>query len=128
MSESDTSRRENMPCKTLTEEDVEIELAVFPEEDLPVVGNACYSGEEEYDQMVEDEILARLEQNDVWAWAMVRVSVEWEGLSSTQYLGGCCYESEEDFRSNSGYFECMVREALDKLNNRLRKLYERMSA
>lgn len=116
-----------MACKTLTQEDVQIELTVFPEEDLPVEGNACYSGDEEYDQMVENEILNRLEQNDVWAWAMVRVSVEWEGLSSTQYLGGCSYDSEEDFRNNSGYFENLVQEALAKLNKRLQKLYEGMS-
>ena len=117
-----------MPCKILTKEDVQIELTVFPEEDLPVEGNACYSGDEEYDQMVEDEILSRLEQNDVWAWAKVRVSVEWEGQISTQYIGGCCFESEEDFRNNCGYFDCMVEEALAKLNKRLHTLYEKLSA
>lgn len=117
-----------MPCKTLTQEDVHIELTVFPEEDLPVVGNACYSGDEEYDQMVENEILARLEKDDVWAWAMVRVTVEWEGQIATQYIGGCCFENEEDFRNNSGYFDCMVDEALDKLNKRLRTLYEKLCA
>ena len=116
-----------MPCRTLTQEDVRTELSVFPEEDLPVHGNACYSGDKEFDQMVEKEILARLEQNDVWAWAMVRVTVEWEGLVSTQYIGGCCFENEEDFRNNSGYFECMVDEAVGRLNKRIHNLYERMS-
>ena len=116
-----------MPCKTLTQHEVQVQLTVLPEEDVPVTGNACYSGDENFDQMVEHEILARLEQDDIWAWAMVGVSVAWEGQHSTEYLGCCCYESEEDFRNNSGYFEDMVEEALANLNKRLHSLYEKMT-
>lgn len=122
-----TEAKRAMPCKTLTQQEVQIELAVLPE-DIPVIGNACCSGDKHFDRLVENEILAHLEKNDVWAWATVGVSVEWEGQSSTEYLGCCCYQNEEDFRNNSGYFEEMVDEALANLNKRLHMLYEKLSA
>ena len=101
-------------------------VTAFPEE-IPVEGNACYSGDEDFDHQVESEILKRLEQDDVWAWATVCVTAEWEAVKEKEYLGCCCYESEEDFRNNSGYFEEMVDQAITSLNTRLQGLYERMS-
>ena len=101
-------------------------VTAFPDE-IPVQGNACYSGDEDFDRHVESEILKRLEQDDVWAWATVCVTAEWEALKENEYLGCCCYESEEDFRNNSGYFEEMVDQAITSLNTRLQGLYKRMS-
>ncbi len=59
-----------MPCRTLTKEDIHIRVAAFPE-DIPVKGNAMCSGDDDFDLQVETEILERLEQDDVWAWATV---------------------------------------------------------
>ena len=115
-----------MPCKTLTSNDITILVTAHPEE-IPVQGNAICSGDEDFDHQVESEILERLEQDDVWAWATVCVSAEWEAVKEKEYLGCCCYESEEDFRNNSGYFEEMVDQAITSLNTRLQGLYERMS-
>lgn len=115
-----------MPCRTLTNDDIHIRVTAYPE-DIPVKGNALCSGDEDFDQQVEAEILERLEQDDVWAWATVCVSAEWEGLKETEYLGCCCYANEEEFRQEGGYFDDMVQEALTNLNLRLRSLYEKMS-
>ena len=116
-----------MPCKTLTSNDITILVTAHPEE-IPVQGNAICSGDEDFDRQVESEILKRLEQDDVWAWATVSVTAEWQGLKEVEYLGCCCYANEEDFRQEGGYFDDMVHEALTSLNLRIRNLYERMSA
>jgi len=115
-----------MPCRTLRSNDITVLVTAFPEE-IPVKGNAMCSGDEDFDQKVESEILERLEQDDLWAWATVCVTAEWEGLKETEHLGCCCYADEEEFRQEGGYFDEMVEEALSNLNLRLRSLYERMS-
>ncbi len=115
-----------MPCRTLTPKEVTIVVTPFPEE-LPAKGNAICSGDEVFDRKVETEIVTRVENGDIWAWATVCVTAEWEALKENEYLGCCCYESEEDFRNNSGYFEEMVDQAIISLNTRLQGLYEKMS-
>lgn len=115
-----------MPCKMLNRDEIQICVTVLPEE-IPVKGNAMCSGDEDFDHQVESEILERLEQDDVWAWATVCVTAEWEGLKEAEYLGCCCYANEEEFRQEGGYFDDMVHEALTNLNLRLRGIYERMS-
>ena len=115
-----------MPCRTLARTDITIVVSTFPEE-IPVKGNAVHSGDDDFDHQVETEILERLEQDDVWAWATVCVSAEWEGLKEAEYLGCCCYADEEEFRQEGGYFDDMVEEAIRNLNTRLRNLYEKMS-
>lgn len=115
-----------MPCKTLSQNDVHIQVEALPE-CIPVRRNACCSGDDEFDRQVENAILKRLYQDDVWAWATMCVTAEWESLKETEYLGCCCYDGEEDFRNNSGYFEEMVDQAVANLNTRLQKLYEKMS-
>ena len=115
-----------MPCKTLTSNDIRVVVTAFPEE-IPVKGNAICSGDEDFDRQVESEILKRLEHEDVWAWATVCVTTEWEGLKEAEYLGCCCYADEEEFRQEGGYFDEMVDEALANLNKRLHMLYEKLS-
>ena len=114
-----------MSCRTLTRNDVSVRLDAVPD-DIPVRGNACISGDEEFDHQVENEILHRLDQGDVWAWASVAVTVSWENQEATEYLGCCCYDGEEDFQQ-SGYMADMVDTALDSLNDDLKTLYDRLS-
>jgi hypothetical protein len=84
------------------------------QDDLPVRGNAICSGDEKYDQEVEDGINGRLLCGDVWAWASVKVecAVELNGEKFTgcSYLGACSYEDEEDFKTG-GYYEQMKEDA-----------------
>jgi hypothetical protein len=115
-----------MACRKLNRDEIQIRITVLPEE-IPVKGNAICSGDEDFDQQVEAEILERLAQDDLWAWATVSVTAEWEGMEEANYLGCCCYANEEEFRQEGGYFDDMVQEAVSNLNLRLRDLYEKMS-
>lgn len=85
-------------------------------DDTPVRGNALVSGCDETDKACEDEIIARLDAGDVWAWACVEVKAEFRGVSASDYLGCCCYSDEEDFKAG-GYYEDMVGEAISQLND-----------
>lgn len=93
------------------------------QDDIRVRGNAVASGDPDFDKKVEDEILARLDKGDVWAWASVEVRAEFRGLVHSSYLGACCYESEEDFKTG-GYYEDMVREAVGGLADKVAALQE----
>jgi hypothetical protein len=106
------------PPKTL--DDVTITLTA-EQDDLPVRGNAQASGDDALDRATEDEILARLDRGDVWAWASVRVRATWTAPSGTEYhgdayLGGCSYRDEAGFREPYGYYDQMVGEAIADLN------------
>lgn len=88
-------------------------------DDIPVRGNAMASGDDAADQAVENEILARLDNGDVWAWAHVTVTATFGGSRQGRAnLGACSYESEADFRRDP-YFTDMVREALEELASNL---------
>ena len=112
--------------KTLTKEDVEIEL-IAHWEDIPVRGNVMASGDDQFDKKCEDEVLERLENGDVWAWANVEVKCSYKGITSdSEYLGGCTYKDEDDFRKG-GYFDDMVETCLDNLNEKLRELVNELT-
>ncbi len=61
------------------------------------------------------DILERVEY-DLLAWfcAKVTATCEATGLSGVVYLGCCCYRDEDEFRSDP-YFDDLVREAIDML-------------
>src|SRR5215217_3248139 len=101
--------------RELKAEEVEFELTVEAD-DTEVRGNALCSGDEEQDKEYEDEILERLDDGDVWAWAYVKVTAKWNGWAGWDGLGGCCYEDEHDFATNSMCYEQMKQEALADLN------------
>jgi hypothetical protein len=81
-------------------------IEVFAEQDdTPVRGNAMATDEPDLDREYEDEILARLDRGDVWAWAHIQVKATCpdcgaEGLDS---LVCCSYESEAAFRADVYY-------------------------
>ena len=77
------------------------------QDDTPVRGNAIDSGDADYDKTIEDAILARLNAGDIWAWAQVRVTCKWHGITGEDYLGCCNYDDEHDFREPGGYFDDM---------------------
>lgn len=113
--------------RTLTRADVTI--TVYAEVDeLPIEGNAMASGDNEADREAEQWIRDQLDQGNIWAWAAVTVTVAWEGFEASDHLGACSYKSEEDFREPGGYFDQMVNEALDELNDRVAKAHAAMEA
>lgn len=96
------------------ESQYDITLEAIPET-IRVRGNALASGDDQLDKETEDEILARLESGDVWAWFTAKVSVRDKyGREASDYLGACCYEDEKDFR-RGGYYLDMIRECLDQI-------------
>lgn len=103
--------------KPLTLNDIDIKIYARVEHN-GVRGNAIVSGDDEYDKQVEDEIIRRLDNGDVWAWADVEVQGTYMGLVASDYLGCCSYESESDFK-NDGYYQDMCNNVLEELNNRL---------
>lgn len=95
-------------------EDVEIALKVEHDADLPVRGNVQASGDDTADRAAEAKVLNRIANGDVWAWACVTVVGRWRGYEAAAVLGGCSYESEEQFRADP-YFEDLVSEVVDKI-------------
>ena len=114
-----------MVLKPLTRQEIAIRLTAG-QEFIPVEGNASASGDEAFDQEVEHSILSRLEQGDVWAWAMVTVTVSWGPFSASDHLGCCSYADEEDFRQSGGYFDDMIDEALGELNRVVLDAYQQL--
>ena len=96
------------------ERDYDITLEALPET-IRVRGNAQASGDDALDKEAEDEILARLESGDIWAWFTAKVSVRDKyGREASDYLGACCYEDARDFK-RGGYYLDMIRECLDQI-------------
>jgi len=73
----------------------------FLPEDLQVRGNAISSGDEETDKRVEDEIIRRLDRDDISAWFCAKVTcavVEGDHIfTGVDYLGANSYNSEQEF-------------------------------
>ena len=114
-----------MDWKPLTHEEVTIRLKAEPEF-IPVEGNASVSGDDTFDREVEHNIMSRVQQGDIWAWAMVTVTVSWGCFSASDHLGCCSYADEEDFRQPGGYFDDMVGEALDELDKVVLDAYRQL--
>lgn len=102
-------------------EEVEFVLIV-EQEDIPVRGNAMASGDDAADKAYEDEIIERLDNGDVWAWACVCVTATWKGMEGVNYLGCCCYKDEADFKAEYGYYKDMKQQAYDDLIKKITAL------
>ena len=114
-------------------DDPRITIAIHAQQDdVPVRGNALASGDDNEDRRVEDEILQRLSDGDIWAWAHVEVAVYASGVKMMEHgtvllidtwasdsLGCCSYESEEDFRIAGDYYEDMVNGCIQAINDKL---------
>ncbi len=114
-----------MLWKPLSREEVKV-LVTAELDPIPVEGNASASGDYAFDQEVEQNILERLQQGDVWAWGAVTVTVSWGPFSASDHLGCCSYADEEDFRQPCGYFDDMVDEALSELNQTALGAYQQL--
>lgn len=101
-------------------------------EDTPVRGNIGASGDSALDKAIENEILARLERGEQWAWCYVEVvaSVLFNGQTFTgsDFLSGCSYKDEADFATEDGYYPQMRDEALNALKVNLAHAVKRGEA
>ena len=114
-----------MSIRPVAREEATIRVLAEPDH-IPVEGNACASGDDDFDREVEHNILCRLQKGDIWAWAAVTVVVAWGSFEGRAHLGCCSYVDENDFRQPGGYFDDMVAEALDELNRTINEAYQQM--
>lgn len=97
------------------EREYDITLDAIPET-VRVRGNAS-AWSEEKDKAYEDDILARLESGDIWAWFTAKVTVrDSYGREASDYLGCCCYEDERDFK-RGGYYLDMIKACVEEIEN-----------
>ena len=61
-----------------------------------------------------DWIRAQLRSGNEWAWCCAHVTVSYRGFTGEEYLGGCSYESEANFKADGGY-ESMVDTAIEEI-------------
>jgi hypothetical protein len=101
----------------LEAKDCEVELEALPE-DMELEGNVSAMGDPDVDEAAEQAVREKLESGNEWAWCVAKVSVEYEGVEESAYLGGCSYESAEDFKEPGGHYADMVEEALGELRAR----------
>jgi hypothetical protein len=83
-------------------------------EDVEIEGNASAISPEE-DAKTYAWIRDQLARGNEWAWCYVVATVEYDGLTATDSLSCCSYDSEADFRRPGGYYDDMVRNCLDDL-------------
>jgi hypothetical protein len=64
------------------------------------------------------------EKHGLWGWCQVTVTVRLGPLEGESHMGGCSYESDDDFIQNSGYYNDMVSDAIADLQNSVDATYE----
>ena len=97
-----------------------IRIEIFAEQDdTPVLGFAS-AIDKETDLAVENKILSRLADGDIWAWASVEVrATDCEtGEYENDFLGCCSYSDADDFKA-SGYYQDMAIFAVTRLIQRI---------
>lgn len=94
------------------------------QEDLQIEGNVLASGDKAEDKMAEQSVIDQLNSGNYWAWCTIKVTAHVEGIpevEGTDYLGGCSYKSEKDFKKD-GYYKDMCNTARDDLMTQLKSL------
>lgn len=88
-------------------------------EDMSPIGNFA-SGDEAADQEIIDKI-----NDGTYTWFIAQVTASKEGIElGCDYLGGCCYNSEEEFytKYKNDYYADMVKTAISEAKAKLAKL------
>lgn len=97
-----------------------IEVVAEFDEDYPIEGHFA-TGDDAADRELLGEIRFRLANGDVWAWASVKITATYDGVTGESgWLGACSYGSERDFRCD-GYFEDLRDEAIEDLKLKLQR-------
>lgn len=73
------------------------------------------------DEELNAWIRSELNSGNLWAWCVAKVTVTYRGLEGVDYLCGCSYKSEADFKVG-GYYESMINEAVEELAKDLETL------
>jgi hypothetical protein len=94
---------------------------ILHEEDMSIRGNCLASGDDKEDEKCARMIERQLANGNSWAWCCVEVRASYKGLHASDYLGGCSYKSERDFKKG-GYYEDMKSEAFNSIIAQLKSL------
>jgi hypothetical protein len=113
-----------MNIQKLIETEAKISIHVHPE-DMSVRGNYIVTEDPTYDKQIEDKVIAEMEWNE-WAWCVVEVKAQWEGLTASTILGEIAEKNEQSFREN-GYFDDMKHEVITKLVEQVKKIAEKIN-
>lgn len=114
-----------MQLRKLTVKDVTVTVRCEEEDSGP--RSHLFTGEdEEVDEEACSEIEQRLNRGDLWAWCCAVIEVSFGPFKEVATLGCCSYDNEEDFRNNSGYFDDMMKEAIEQLNEGVSKLFSEL--
>ncbi len=92
---------------------VDFTIECLPE-DMQIEGNAS-AIDEDTDNEIAQHIHDELNNGNEWAWCTVKVTATYKGHEGTDYLGGCSYKSENDFKEVGGYYEDMKIAAFNDL-------------
>lgn len=110
--------------RQLTKDTPGVKVTVTCEPDITDVrGNVSASGDDAYDKQIEDETIRRMRHN-VWAWCSVKVEMTYLELSACDYLGGCSYEDEDEFKQGDEY-EDMVNVCLEEIQSRIDEIVQK---
>ncbi len=94
---------------------MQIEI-ILHDEHIPIEGNAIDSGDADFDNKVNANIIERLNMGQLWAWCTVEVKVTIEGFTANNYLGCCSYDNEQEFKAG-GYYDNMVETCKEDIQN-----------
>lgn len=105
-----------LKLKKVTEDDVVIKIECLEEDIDPM--------EHFDDPIVARDIKQKYDEGNDWAWCCVKVTVTHKQADfvSIQYLGGCSYENEEDFKKDL-YYEDMVNDALGDIQSAMEEMF-----
>lgn len=102
------------PIHTEERDGFTLSYRAFPEEDI--------SPEDSFDIQDGDDTLERIEDG-TYAWFRVEITASRAGIDlATAHLGGCCYDSEEAFVTDSGYYADLCNEAIAEAKAKLAEL------
>jgi len=107
-----TTYWENVHSETV--DGFDIVLSVTPEDDSP-----------DWDFDSEEDRLDLIEKinNGLLIWFVAKVTASKHGVAlGIDCLGGCCYESIEDFVKSGDYYDGMKAESISEANKTLLKL------
>lgn len=73
---------------------------------------------------IEKWIAKELRSGNQWAWCSAHVIVTYRDLKGEDWLGGCSYQSKEDFMQPNGYYDSMIGEAVEKVAEQIEALID----
>lgn len=75
------------------------------------------------DALLDDETCRQIDAGQL-SWFMAEVTASRDGIElGTDYLGGCCWASPEEFITTPGYYANMVENAIAEANKAIARLH-----